>query len=77
MQTIHMDDLAIVCGGMHLDPREVSDNIDDRRGLTPWQSMHVKRPPVPPLPPLVRHPGDLSSQAGLDDIALIPRHRRR
>ena len=43
-------------------------NIEDRRGLTRYQSMHVKSLPAPPLPPLVRTPNDLSHQLGLDDI---------
>jgi hypothetical protein len=37
--------------------------------------MRVKSPPAPPLPPLVRTPGDLSSQAGLDDIRIGRRRR--
>lgn len=68
MTNIDLDDLAAVCGGMNLDGVPESTNVEDRRGLSPRESMRVKSPPAPPLPPLVRTPGDLSSQAGLDDI---------
>ena len=61
-------DLAGVHGGMKTDDFRRSENIEDRRGLSPEDSLRVNSPPPPPLPPLVRAPGDLSSQAGLDDI---------
>jgi len=60
--------LTAVTGGMNLEGLPESANIEDRRGLTPRESMRVNSPPPPPLPPLVRTPGDLSSQAGLDSI---------
>ena|ERR1043166_5422331 len=66
--TIDPDDLTAVQGGMNLDGARMSDNIEDRRGMTLEESLAVKSPPAPPLPPLIRHPGDLSSQLGLDDI---------
>jgi hypothetical protein len=72
-------DLASVRGGMNLDGMRESTNIEDRRGLTPYQSMHVKTPPPQPLPPLVRTPNDLPHQAGLDDITKnirLPKNRR-
>ena len=72
-------DHATVRGGMNLDGVPASTDIDDRRGLTPSQSLHAKSPPAPPLPPLVRTPGDLASQAGLDDITknIRPPKQRR
>jgi hypothetical protein len=73
MQNIDLAELAGVCGGMNIDNFRPSQNIEDRRGLTRKESMSVKSPPAPPLPPLVRTPGDLSSQAGLDSIGR--RHR--
>jgi hypothetical protein len=78
MQLICIDDLNHIRGGMHLDPSEVSTNIDDRRGETRQQARARQRhpEPLPTLPPLVRHPGDLSSQAGLDDIKASTRRRR-
>jgi hypothetical protein len=73
MTSIDLDDLATVTGGMQWEQFRPSTNVEDRRGLTPRESMRVKSPPAPRIPPLVRTPGDLSSQAGLDDIA--KRHR--
>lgn len=66
--------LAAVTGGMKWQQFRRSTNVEDRRGLSPWQSTHVQSPLPPPLPPLQRTPNDLSHQAGLDDIKL-PRNR--
>ena len=60
--------LAGVCGGMNTDGMRPSTNIEDRRGMSLEDSMNAPTEPAPPLPPLIRTPGDLSSQAGLDDI---------
>ena len=60
--------LAAVSGGMNLDNVPRSQNIEDRRGMSLQDSLRAPTLPSPPLPPLVRTPGDLSSQAGLDDI---------
>jgi len=60
--------LACVCGGMNTDGMRPSTNIEDRRGMSIEDSMNAPTQPSPPLPPLIRTPGDLSSQAGLDDI---------
>ena len=68
MKTINPEELVTVTGGMKWQDFRESTNIEDRRGLTRYQSMHVKSPPAPPLPPLVRTPNDLSHQLGLDDI---------
>ena len=68
MTTIDPNALAAVIGGMNTDGFRPSTNIEDRRGLTPAQSMRVPSQPVAPLPPLVRTPNDLPHQAGLDDI---------
>ena len=76
MQTLDLDELAHVCGGMNLEGMPESTNVEDRRGLTRKQSMAIKPTLAPPLPPLVRTPGDLPSQLGLDDIKLPPRKRR-
>jgi hypothetical protein len=65
---LDLTDLAGVNAGMNIDGWRPSENIEDRRGLTPEQSMNVPVPRAEPLPPLIRTPGDLSSQAGLDDI---------
>jgi len=65
---LDLTDLALVNGGMNTEGWRPSENIEDRRGMTLEQSMNVPSPTVEPLPPLVRTPGDLSSQAGLDDI---------
>jgi hypothetical protein len=61
-------DLAAVLGGMNTDGFRRSENIEDRRGMSPEDSLRAPTTPAAPLPPLIRAPGDLSSQAGLDDI---------
>lgn len=60
--------LADACGGMNLDGARRSGDIEDRRGLSREASLNAPTRPSPALPPLIRRPGDLSSQAGLDDI---------
>ena len=75
MKTIDLDTLVTVNGGMRWEDFPESANVEDRRGLTPRQSMRVKSPPAPPLPPLVRTPNDLSHQAGLDDIHVGRRNK--
>ena len=68
MKNITEEQLATVSGGMRWEDFRPSENVEDRRGMTPWQSMHAKSRPAAPLPPLQRTPDDLSHQAGLDDI---------
>ena len=70
MTSIELDltDLASVNGGMNTEGWRPSENIEDRRGMSLEDSMKVDWPKPDPLPPLVRTPGDLPSQAGLDDI---------
>ena len=75
MTSISRRILAAVAGGMKWQQFRRSTNIEDRRGLSRWESLHVQSPLPPPLPPLTRTPNDLSHQAGLDDIKLPPRHR--
>jgi hypothetical protein len=70
MQHIDDDELATVSGGMRWEDFPESQNVEDRRGMTRYQSMHAKSAPAAPLPPLQRTPDDLSHQAGLDDIKL-------
>lgn len=65
---IELSALAHVTGGMNTEGFPISDNVEDRRGMSVKDSMRAKSPAVAPLPPLVRTPGDLSSQAGLDNI---------
>ena len=69
--TISPTDLARVQGAMNTTGFRRSTNIEDRRGMSLEESLRVPSPPAEPLPPLVRHPGDLSSQAGLDDIGKL------
>jgi len=73
VKTIDLEQLAIVTGGMRLDPNEVAQ-IEDRRGMSYRQSRRQRQPLPPPLQRPPREPGDLASQAGIDDIG---RHRRR
>ena len=61
-------DLAAVRGGMNTDGFRRSNHIEDRRGMSREDSLRAPTRPAAPLPPLTRRPGDLSSQAGLDDI---------
>lgn len=68
-EAIETVELVTVTGGMRWQDLPASTNIEDRRGLSRRESMRVRPEPAPPLPPLVRTPGDLSSQAGLDDLA--------
>jgi hypothetical protein len=53
---------------MKTDDFRRSDNIEDRRDMSPEASTSVAMPPLQPMPPLVRRPGDLPSQLGIDDI---------
>lgn len=66
--TISPLDLARVQGAMNTTGFRQSTNIEDRRGKSLKDSLRAESPPAEPLPPLIRRPGDLSSQAGLDDI---------
>jgi len=77
MKYLTAEQLAAVHGGMRLDGMRPSENIEDRRGMTRRESMRARGTPAAPLPPLHRTPGDLSSQAGLDDIAGFARRNRR
>ena len=69
--TISAIDLARVTGAMNTTGFRRSPNVVDRRDLSPEDSRNAESPPVEPLPPLIRRPGDLSSQAGLDDIGKL------
>ena len=66
--TISDIDLARVTGAMNTTGFRPSKNVEDRRDWSPEDSLNAESSPGEPLPPLIRHPGDLSSQAGLDDI---------
>lgn len=68
MTNIDPEALAAVSGGMKWQEFRPSTNVEDRRGMSRWQSMHARSHPAPPLPPLTRTPNDLSHQLGLDDI---------
>ena len=74
MKPIEPIDLANVLGGINLDNLPASDNIEDRRGLSRRDSLRP-RPLAPVQPPLPHTPGDLASQAGLDDIRITRRRR--
>jgi hypothetical protein len=65
---IETTELAAVHGGMSTDGFRRSENIEDRRDMSLEDSLSAPTVPLPSLPPLTRTPGDLSSQAGLDDI---------
>jgi hypothetical protein len=61
-------DLGTIRGGMNSDDFRRSDDVEDRRNLSLKDSLNAPTIPGAPLPPLIRRPRDLSSQAGLDDI---------
>ena len=73
--TIDLAALATVHGGMKWEQFRPSENVEDRRHLSRRESMRIRPQVAPPLPPLQRSPGDLPSQAGLDDIGRLPRRR--
>ena len=75
--SIDLNELSTVHGGMRWEDFRPSENVEDRRHLSPRESMRIRPQIPPPLPPLERTPGDLSSQAGLDDIPNLGRRRRR
>ena len=68
-ESVELTDLAHVHGGMRWEDLPPSTNVEDRRHLSPRESMRP-RPytPPPPQAPVPRFPGDLPSQLGLDDI---------
>lgn len=70
MQNIDLAELAGVVGGMNTEGFRRSTNIEDRRDMSIEDSLKAPNTPGPAMPDLVRSPGDLSSQAGLDDIKL-------
>ena len=76
MKPLDLATLAGVHGGMRWEDFRPSTNVEDRRHLSRRDSMRAKSPPAAPLPPLHRTPGDLSSQAGLDDIGRHTGRRR-
>ena len=71
------EQLLAVSGGMKWEHMRPSENVEDRRGMSRRDSMRARGTPVAPLPPLHRTPGDLPSQAGLDDLDKHVRRRRR
>lgn len=76
MTELDLDQLASVSGGMKWEDMRPSTNVEDRRG---WTAAQNRRVPIESFPPPVlgpRTPGDLPSQAGLDDMdGLVKRMR--
>ncbi|MBA2544973.1 MAG: hypothetical protein H0V17_35345 [Deltaproteobacteria bacterium] len=70
-------DLASASGGMRWEDFRPSQNVEDRRGWTRRQHNAVPPSylPTPQVGP--RTPGDLPSQAGLDDLISSGKKRRR
>jgi hypothetical protein len=68
--------LVGVNGGMRWEDMRPSENVEDYRHLSPRESRRVRSAPVAPFPKVPRTPGDLPSQAGLDDIGRHGRRRR-
>jgi hypothetical protein len=75
VDTIDLGELATVSGGMQWEQFRPSENVEDRRGASPREGRQPA-PRMAPLPPIVRTPGDLPSQAGLDDLATLGRRGR-
>lgn len=68
MTHIDVNDLGATCGGMKWEDFRRSPNVEDRTGMSEAESRAVVNTPPPEFPPLVRRRGDLSNQAGLDDL---------
>ena len=77
LEAISPADLASASGGMRWEDLPPSSNVEDRRGWTRQQHNQVKPQYLPPPPQPPRTPGDLPSQAGLDDLIAMGRRRRR
>jgi hypothetical protein len=73
---IDLADLSSVSGGMRWQDLRPSENVEDRRGWTPAQHRAVRPSYLPPPVVGPRTPGDLPSQAGLDDLIAMGRRRR-
>ena len=68
-RTLKGSDLSAARGGFKWEQMPRSNNIEDRRGMTPEESMNLPPEPLPPpLEIAPRFPGDLASQLGVDDI---------
>jgi len=76
MKHIPIEELAAVHGGFKWQDLRPSENVEDRRGMTPRESTRAPSPAAPPLPQVPRSPGDLPSQLGIDDIGRHGRRRR-
>ena len=76
MKVIDLDALAAVSGGMQWEQMRPSTNVEDRRDWTPAQTRRAKIEYLPEPVVGPRTPGDLPSQAGLDDIdGFVKRYR--
>jgi hypothetical protein len=77
LPTIDRSVLASASGGMRWEDFRPSENVEDRRGWTRRQHDSVRPRYLPPPTIGPRTPGDLPSQAGLDDLIELGRRRRR
>jgi hypothetical protein len=68
--------LSATSGGMRWEDLPPSPNVEDRRGWTRRQHDAVRPVSLPPPAVGPRTPGDLPSQAGLDDLIAMGRRRR-
>ena len=69
MTPIKIDELRCVRGGMkYSNIDRMSTHVEDRRGMTPRESLSVRSPKAPPIVQPPRYPGDLPSQLGIDHI---------
>jgi hypothetical protein len=76
LEPITNQELTNASGGMRWEDMPRSQNVEDRRHLSPRESMRERTPPAAPIPQVPRTPGDLPSQAGIDDIGRHSGRRR-
>jgi hypothetical protein len=77
LQQIDHEQLSRISGGMRWEDFPPSQNVEDRRNWTPQQHRQVRPQYLPPPQVGPRTPGDLPSQAGLDDLIAMGQRRRR
>ena len=76
-EVLTVEDLAAVTGGMRWEDMDESRFVEDRRGWSRQRNQQVRSPTYPMPGPGPRHPGDLPSQLGYDDLVNLGRRMRQ